>query len=96
MLHNADFEEILRPIIRDYRRRSYDYWRRRIDAASITFGGCTLAGDEYQVEIFAFWDDKPGGEIRVCFAIDDGHVVSARCPYCEDLIISPDGEFVGE
>ncbi len=96
MLHNPEFKVLLRPIIRDYRRRSYEYWRSRVGADSIAFGGCTADGNQYQVQIQAFWDNEPDENIRACFAIDDGHVTSVQCPYCEDFIISPNGKFVGE
>lgn len=101
MLHNADFHVLLRPIIRDYRQHSYDYWLDRIDADSITFGGCTAEGEPYQVEIDAHWDDQRDGDIRVCFAIDDLELTLingavAQMPYCEDFILGPDGNFVGE
>ena len=96
MLHNPEFSALLRPVICDYRKRSYEYWVGRIRAGAITFGGCTADGNQYHVEIFAFWDDQPDGNIRAGFAIDDGHVITQRFPYCEDFILSPEGRFIDE
>ena len=103
MLHNPDFRTLLEPIIRDYREKPHEYWHHCIatDADAITFGGCTNGGDEYQVEIQAFWDDHTKATIRVCFVIDDGSTTlingsPVQFPYCEDFIIAPGGNFVGE
>jgi hypothetical protein len=52
-------------------------------------------GTTYQVKIYAFWDGEPGGDLRVCGAIDDGGW-RAFSPLTCDFIISPDGSFVGE
>jgi hypothetical protein len=52
-------------------------------------------GTTYQVKFYAFWDGEPGGDLRVCGAIDDGGW-RAFSPLTSDFIISPDGSFVGE
>jgi hypothetical protein len=54
-----------------------------------------VAGTQYQVEIQFFWDDRPGGDIRVMGSIDDGGW-SAFLPLCDSFIMAPDGRFVGE
>lgn len=48
-----------------------------------------------QIEIQAFWDDKPDGDIRVIGSIDDGGW-SAFSPLSDDFIMTPDGTFLGE
>ena len=53
------------------------------------------SGTLYQMEILAFWDDKPNGVLRVRGAIDDGGI-RAYVPMIEDFLITPDGRFVGE
>ena len=94
---------VFEPIVRDYRKRSYDYWRARIGAEAdpIVFGGCTPSGDSSFVEIEAFWDDQSNRNIRVCFVVDDGRVtfingVAAQFPYSEGFIIEPRGQLVDE
>jgi len=47
-------------------------------------------GKEYQIEIEAFWDDRPGGDIRILGSVDDGGW-SAFAPLCEDFLVSPPG-----
>jgi hypothetical protein len=53
------------------------------------------SGTVYQLEIQAFWDDKPIGVLRIRTAIDDGGI-RAYVPMIEDFLIAPDGCFVGE
>ncbi|MGH8004660.1 MAG: hypothetical protein ACRECJ_08055 [Limisphaerales bacterium] len=44
------------------------------------------SGTKYQVEIQAFWDDKPGQDVRVSVAIDDG-AWRAFFPITDDFIL---------
>lgn len=53
------------------------------------------SGTEYQVEIEAVWDDRPGHNLRVLMSIDDGGL-RAFAPMTDDFIVAPDGGFVGE
>ena len=53
------------------------------------------SGASYQVELQAFWDNKPNGNLRVMVLIDDGGW-RALSPLSEDFIRAPDGSFVGE
>jgi hypothetical protein len=41
------------------------------------------------------WDDRPGGALRVLGTIDDGGWRALK-PLCDDLLLAPDGRFVGE
>ena len=66
-----------------------------IDAEPITGERTGPSGKWYQIEIQAFWDGKPDGDIRVMGSIDDGGW-RAYFPLCEDFIKSPSNEFVGE
>ncbi len=53
------------------------------------------SGVRYQIEVQAFWDDQPEGNIRVLGGIDDGGV-RAYFPLCTDFIKAPSGAFIGE
>jgi hypothetical protein len=53
------------------------------------------SGARYQLEIQAFWDDKPNDVLRVMAGIDDAGI-RAFSPMMEDFLIAPDGRFVGE
>ena len=50
------------------------------------------SGANYQIEYEAFWDSKPGADLRVLASIDDGGLFSAMFPVCSDFIITPEGE----
>ncbi len=56
------------------------------------------SGARYDVEVQAFWDHpRSPGNLRVRVAIDD--IPVSRIPHsltCEDFILAPDGNFVGE
>jgi hypothetical protein len=76
-------------------------WRQRSYAeltALIGSQGCTelvgASGATYYVEVQPFWDAKPGGDIRVIGAIDDGGF-RTFVPLTVDFILAPDGHFVG-
>ena len=47
------------------------------------------SGTEYQMEIQIRWDHKPGGDIRVLGAIDDGGLRAFK-PVCSDPSVRPD------
>ena len=53
------------------------------------------SGTNYQVEIYAVWDDKPNGNLRVFGAIDDYSGWCAFMPLTDCFILRPDGTFVG-
>lgn len=55
-----------------------------------------MHGAEYSVEIYAFWDDKKAGNLRVRFAIDERGTLTQYLPLSMDFIIAPDGRFIGE
>ena len=42
------------------------------------------------------WDGKPDGDLLVSGGIDDGGFWAALSLLCEDFIMTPEGEFVGE
>lgn len=91
----AEYLELLKPIVAEYRQHSYTFWRSRVGDEPITLQNSTSDGTEYQVEIEAFWDEFPDGDIRVLFSIDDGGW-RAFIPVCEDFIISPGADLIGE
>ncbi len=53
------------------------------------------SGRRYQMETEAFWDDRPGQNLRIRVAIDDGGW-RTFAPLTSDFIKSPDDQFVGE
>ena len=80
--------------LREYRVLTYEQLRARVgDQDNLELTG--QSGTEYQTEVQFFWDHKPGGDIRVMGAIDDGGW-RAYFPLTDDFIRAPDGSFVGE
>lgn len=67
----------------------------RLLGSEETFGVRGPSGASYQVELQAFWDDRPGGLLRVVGAVDDGGL-RALAPLTDAFLVSPDGSFVGE
>jgi hypothetical protein len=49
----------------------------------------------YQLEFSVVWDGRPGGDVHVLGAIDDGRW-RAFVPLTRDFIKAADGSFVGE
>jgi len=46
------------------------------------------SGKEYQIEIQAFWNTNPDGDLRVIGSIDDGRW-RAYFPLTDGLVVSP-------
>ncbi len=53
------------------------------------------SGTLYQLEFDFFWDDSPGGDVRVVGSIDDGGL-RVVFPLTCSFIKAADGSFVGE
>lgn len=94
-MNTREAKATLAPVVADYRKRSYVEWAACIGKEPITFDVTAASGRQYQVEIVVVWDDKPGGDVRVMFSIDDGGW-RAFCPLVDDFLIAEDGSFVGE
>ena len=77
------------------RNEPYEQLVSRRSAESVEFERVGPSGVKYQVEIQVFWDDRPGGNIRVLGCIDNGGW-RAFVPLSRDFIKAPDGSFVGE
>jgi hypothetical protein len=59
---------------------------------------CELSGASgavYQVEVLVYWDDRPGGALRVIGSIDDCGW-RAWMPCTDDFVLAPDGRFIGK
>jgi len=84
-MKKSEYLKILNPIIEEYEKYSYSFWKERIDQV-ISLEGKTESDEEYQIEIEAIWDDKPNELIRVCFSIDNGGW-RAYFPVSESLLI---------
>ena len=81
---------LLNAKLNEYRKLSYGQLAARVgDEEFPEVVG--PSGTQYQIEIQIVWDDKPGGDVRVLAAIDDGGW-RAFMPLCDSLIVTVDGE----
>ena len=48
-------------------------------------------GVAYQIEVNAFWDDEPGGAIRVLGSVDDGGFLTSFRPVSDGFLVDADG-----
>lgn len=72
----------------EYRKLAYDQLAARVgDEEFPEVVGAS--GTPYQIEIQIVWDDKPGGDVRVMAAIDDGGW-RAFMPLSADFLVIPD------
>ena len=74
--------------------------RSHVDLAALIGRPETLkakgaAGTVYQVEVSVFWDDQPGGAIRIALAVDDGSL-RGLVPLTCDGLVAPGDVFDGE
>jgi len=93
-MDNAEAAALLKAHLAAYRLRPYSElltMRGKPQVAELRGD----SGGRYQVEVEVFWDDRPGGALRVRGSIDDGGWRALR-PLCDDFILAPDGRFVGE
>ena len=93
-MDKKEAEKILEEQINKYRNKPYWELIKLIDAEPITFE-IGLKDNVYQVEIQAFWDERPDSDIRVMVSVDDGAWSSFK-PLCSDFIKNGNNEFVGE
>ena len=87
--------QIIQAELEPYRAKPYTELVQMINAEPVTVEVVGSSGKGYQIEILAFWDDKPHGNIRVSGAIDDGGW-RAFIPLTDGFIKSPSNEFIGE
>ncbi len=93
-MEKEEARTILQDRIGRYRRLSYDELKARIGDVE-TEEVTAPSGRWYQLESQVFWDDQPGGDVRVIVSIHDGGL-RAFVPLTEDFIQAPTGRFVPE
>jgi hypothetical protein len=94
-VNKVEAKAVLAAELEKLRACSYDELIGRLLDKQETLEVTAPSGGWYQIELQAFWDDKPGGDLRILGAIDDGGW-HAYLPVTDDFILSPDGSFVGE
>lgn len=95
-MNKEEATSILEGRLGQLRRCSYAELKQIVEGRiSKTEEAIGQSGNNYQIEIQAFWDEKLGGHIRVRGSIDDGGW-SSLLPLTSDFIMAADGSFVGE
>jgi hypothetical protein len=92
---NKEAAQLLEQELAAFRREPYADLVGRVSEGSLNFERAGPSGRKYQLEIQFFWDDRPGGDIRVAGSIDDGGW-RAFVPLNRGFIKSADGYFVDE
>ena len=94
-MDKKEAKNIIAEQLKKYRAKPYCDLVQMIDTEPVTYELMSKSDKKYQVEIQAFWDDKPNRDIRVVGSIDDGGL-RAFFPLTDGFIKSPDNDFVGE
>jgi hypothetical protein len=89
-MNNEEALTLLNTMLDDCRKLGYEGLVARIGDEVFT-EEVGPSGTQYQIEIQFQWDNKPGGDVRVMGAIDDGGL-RAFLPLSSDLIMTPHGE----
>jgi hypothetical protein len=93
-MDNSEARQLLLDHLDRYRKRSYaDLVSLLKKPENTELAG--VSGTKYQVQVQAFWDREPKGNLRVQGAIDDGGLRAFK-PLVEDFIRAPSGAFIGE
>jgi catechol 2,3-dioxygenase-like lactoylglutathione lyase family enzyme len=95
MMNDDEAIGVLERELASFRDEAYADLARRIGAGALHRERIAPSGTSYQVEVQFFWDDQPGGNIRVMGSVDDSGWRAFK-PLSRDFIKSPDGSFVGE
>ncbi|MDO9108615.1 MAG: hypothetical protein Q7U89_06435 [Coriobacteriia bacterium] len=92
-MNREEAEAVLNDQLSKSRARGYEGFLALLGEPDVlTVSG--PSGREYQVEVEAFWDVGPEGDIRVVGMIDDGGWRSF-VPLTSSFIMRPDGTTVG-
>jgi hypothetical protein len=94
-MNNDEAIQLLERELATFRDTPYAELVRRIEGGLLDYERSAASGTKYQVEIQFFWDNQPGGNVRVVGLIDDGGW-RAFLPLSRSFIKSADDSFVGE
>jgi len=86
-MDKAEAMTLLKQKLDGYRKQSYFTLAEAVGQVSRE-ELCGPSGIQYQIEVQLFWDDKPGGTIRMVGSIDD-RGLRAFVPVTETLLIAP-------
>lgn len=93
-MDNQEAKSVLAEQLELFRKKSYTELGKLIGKPT-RFEITSPTGNWYQIQIQVEWDSIPEGNLRVLGSIDDGGL-RAFLPVCNDFIMDPNGNFVGE
>jgi hypothetical protein len=93
-MNQAEALSIAQAEVAELRQETYSQRVERLIDNQENIERVGASGASYQIELQAFWDNKPNGNVRVIVSIDDGGM-RAFSPLTEDFIRAP-GSFIGE
>lgn len=88
--------EIADAILADLRTIEYSQLVSRLLGDVETRVVAGPSGVEYQAEIEGMWDAARSDNLLVMVTVDDGTLRGAFRPETRDVIVAPDGTFVGK
>jgi hypothetical protein len=94
-LNKTEARDILTTELEKYRNWPYEQLRALVDVPKRSFEVTGTSGTRYYIDIYAHWDAKPDGDVRVFGCIDDGGW-RAYMPMSDSFIKAPDEWFIGE
>jgi hypothetical protein len=94
-MNRQEADKIIAEQLKLYREKPYSELIKMIKQKPSTYEFRGQSGALYHIEIQAFWDDRPDGNVRIMASIDDGGL-RAFPPLSNDFIKTRSGMFVGE
>jgi hypothetical protein len=94
-MDKAEATRLVEAALAEQRREPYAALVRRIDEEP-THTDIAGVSATYQLEVEVMWEYRPGGNVLVRVAIDDGSFWAATSPLTRSFIKTPDDTFVGE
>jgi hypothetical protein len=94
-VNKTEAREIITTELAKYRRWSYEQLIALVDAPKRSFEVVGASAKRYYIDIYAHWDAKPNGDVRVFGCIDDDGW-RAYMPMSDSFIKASDDTFVGE
>ena len=94
-MDKKEAQSLLEKALKLYRDKAYSILSSMVEQEPDISEVTGESGTNYQIEVQAFWDDKPFGNVRVLGCIDEGGF-RMFSPVTDDFIKSPSNEFVGE
>jgi predicted methyltransferase len=86
-MDKSEAQRVLSEQLAQFSQRSYADLVPLVESDHVeAFEARGASGTTYQIEVQFFWDDKPGGVIRVIGSIDDGGI-RALMPMSQSFLV---------